>query len=319
MTVSTLLTSGLLLGCLSTSFVVLANSQVPHAAIWQANHVKSMLQFEEAKEGSEGLLLITSRTLVFSSEGVVNELDRNEITAAFVGDERVETGGAAGKTARILIPYGGGAALGVITQKQVGLLTIDYRDNRRGFHSALFRLSKSDAVDAQIQLLATSVQPPVVPAVPVCRPGTPFPSLLIKGIEVGDGTVVPAEFKAMLYEQLLAQVGKFDRQDSVFREGDRTEACTGFTAVVTISGFAKGNAAVRASSGPLGLFVDVTRLKIHVVLTDSSGTRKLDEDMKASRRGDRESLNVAQAVSKEASKKLLKAMKKAYGDVARAS
>ncbi len=69
--------------------------------------------------------------------------------------------------------------------------------------------------------------------------------------------------------------------------------CATYTLTLTVEEFSKGNAVLRASTGPAGLFVGVTKLTVRVQLRDSNGRVVLDKQVKASRRGDKESLNVA--------------------------
>jgi hypothetical protein len=87
-----------------------------------------LIGYAGAPKGESGSLEITPRELAFLDGKANVRLDRSQIVAAAADDERRETVGTAGKIVRIAIPYGGGALLGAFSQKQVGLLTLDYRD-----------------------------------------------------------------------------------------------------------------------------------------------------------------------------------------------
>ncbi len=62
--------------------------------------------------------------------------------------------------ARVAIPFGGGAVLGTITQQQVGLLTINYRDDHDGLRSAIFQLEKQQALEIENKMEVDVVSHP---------------------------------------------------------------------------------------------------------------------------------------------------------------
>jgi hypothetical protein len=75
---------------------------------------------------------------------------------------------------------------------------------------------------------------------------------------------------------------------------------------LTVEKFSKGNAAVRASTGPVGLFVGATKLAVRVQLLDSNGSVVMDKEVKASRRGDSESLNAGSSEVSDIAKQIKK-------------
>jgi hypothetical protein len=82
------------------------------------------------------------------------------------------------------------------------------------------------------------------------------------------------------------------------------------TLSVDVNAFKKGNAALRGSTGPFGVFIGTTSIGYTVNLTDQSQTVLLFEaHMKEKHRLDTESLGLAQDVAKSVSSRLNKAMK----------
>ena len=75
-----------------------------------------------------GQLTITPTDIRFTSGEDSSEIDRHMVTKVSFGDERVELGGTGWKIARLLMPYGAGNALAAVTNKRVGLLTIEFLD-----------------------------------------------------------------------------------------------------------------------------------------------------------------------------------------------
>ena len=98
-------------------------------------HVAGLM---EVKPDVKGNLLVTPETIVFSNETIRATIPRVRILNVFVGDQRTEPWGTTGKVVRKAIPYGGGAALGAITNGQVDLLTVESLDEHGGYHGVVF-------------------------------------------------------------------------------------------------------------------------------------------------------------------------------------
>jgi hypothetical protein len=73
--------------------------------------------------------------------------------------------------------------------------------------------------------------------------------------------------------------------------------------------FEKGNATLRGSTGPLGMFLGTTSIGYAVKLTDQSHRVLFDAHMKDKHRLDTQSLGLAQQVAGNVSKQLNKGMK----------
>ena len=154
----------------------------------------------DAKANAKGVLTLTPDALVFDDSNARTLIAVNRIIAVSTGDERLEKGGTAGEVARKAIPYGGGAALGAVSQKSVDLLTVEYRDVHEGYHAAVFMLPTKQAAEIQQEtqqkILAETTPLPMVQPV-VCRDagGTPN-SVLLAPVDVS-GMELPAEYRAL--------------------------------------------------------------------------------------------------------------------------
>jgi hypothetical protein len=277
---------------------------------WHSDQAVHLIGLPEIKEKVKGSLSISPATLSFAAPEGHASIERSKILTVTVGDVRVETGGTAGKITRAIIPYGGGSVLATVTNKQVSLLTIEFRDERNALHGTVFLLPKNEAVQAQQQLGPQTAPAPVETPHGSCQTsgGAPPDTIQVAAIAV-QGEPVPAEYRVLLYEQLLRQLRKEGSFTGVYRVGDDAPAaaCPKYSLVLTVNAFKKGNAAVRASIGPLGFFVGTTTMKFHVQVQDLNRKMLFDKDIQASERGDSDSLNVANKIAKSLTKSLNKA------------
>jgi hypothetical protein len=106
----------------------------------------------DTKPNVKGLLALDREGLIFSNSTIHASIPLNRIEAVSVGDERSEPGGKTGAIARKAIPFGGGPALGVVQNKTVDILTIEYLDAHEGYHGVVFVLPKKQAADIQRRL-----------------------------------------------------------------------------------------------------------------------------------------------------------------------
>ncbi len=268
---------------------------------------KLLVGFQDMPAGAKGELTITPVNVTFTGSRGTDRLKRRQIIDVFVGDERVETGGAAGKVARIAIPFGGGAVLGTITQEQVGLLTINYRDDREGLRSVVFQLPQKDASEIENEMEIDVVShPPVIPT-RVCKARDSLASLHVLPVQSAQGLVVAPEYQSLLYENLIELPVQSFHVDRLFPDGQQDAECANYTLTLIVENFSKGSALTRASTGPAGLFVGVTKLAVRVELRDAHGRLLLGKEVKASRRGDRESLSAASSAAGDIAKVVRKA------------
>jgi hypothetical protein len=271
-------------------------------------HVAGLM---EVKPDVKGSLLVTPETIVFSNGTLRATIPRARILNVSVGDQRTEPWGTTGKVVRKVIPYGGGAALGAITRGQVDLLTVESLDEHDGYHGVVFAVPFQKAAAIREQLTA-NLLPPVKREAPACSEGGETPkSVLLAPISVS-GIDLPDEYRILLYEQLYRQLKARNPGDSFVRTGDLSSGpgCTALTLRVTVKGFRKGNRALRASTGPLGMFLGTTSLSFDINLQDVKDQTLFDAEMKKSDRSDSDSLGLADSIAKSVAKRMDKEMQK---------
>jgi hypothetical protein len=145
---------------------------------------------------------------------------------------------------------------------------------------------------------------------PACSGTAAANSVLLTRITTA-GADLPSEYRALFYEHLVTELSHGRPSDTFLREGDSSAGpgCTAFTMHITVVGFKKGNQAVRASTGPLGLFLGTTSVSFKVELDNSQGKPLFADNMKKSNRSDSESLNVSRDIAKKIAKHMDKTMK----------
>jgi len=188
----------------------------------------------------------------------------------------------------------------------VDLLTVEYRDLRDASHGVVFVLPLQKAAALRDQLLSSLTTPLTQPASSCAEP---LPnSVLVSPIRVS-GIDLPAEYRVLLYEQTIKELKIKRPEDKIFRVGDRSSGagCAALTLDITVTGFKKGNRAVRASTGPLGLFLGTTSLTFDVSLKDAQDKTVFDARIKKNDRTDSESLGLADTIAKTVAKRFDKA------------
>jgi hypothetical protein len=286
-----------------------ATSAVSSTA-WHSNQATLLVGLTGIKNNAKGSLLLSPTALIFSTAESHASIDRATMLSVSVGDERMEMGGTAGRITRAVIPFGGGAAVATVSNKEVSLLTIQFRDDHDALHGAVFLLPKNEAVAAQQQLGSIDARLRVEQPKPSCPNGSTTQAKAMTIAPIATlGEVVPEEYKVLLYEQLLLRLREKDTFLSIYRDGDNSPAaaCPRYNLTLTIAAFRKGNEALRASTGPVGFFLGATSMTFHAVVQDKYGQKLLDRNFKVSKRGDSESLNIADKIAQSLAGKLKKA------------
>jgi hypothetical protein len=270
---------------------------------------------EEVKANVAGNLTLSPAALTFSNKTVSTSIPRDRIVNVFTGDQHTEPWGTAGKIARKVIPYGGGAALAAATNKKVDLLTVEYRDVHDAYHGAVFVLPLHKAADLTGQLLA-NLTPPAALSATSCAEPSPR-SVVVAPIMVS-GIELPAEYRILLYEQMIKELRIKQPEDTIFRAGDRSSGpgCVALSLDITVTGFKKGNRALRAATGPLGLFLGTTSVTFDVSLQDAHDKTVFQAQVKKSNRTDSESLGLADTIAKNVAKRFDKATESATVQIA---
>ena len=276
--------------------------------------VKALVGLPGIAPNSVGTLSFNGRNLRFTTEQGFAEIPHQRIIEASRGDERVETGGTTGQIARMLIPYGGGMALGAVTHKKVGLLTLEFVDGSGEYHGAVFVLDAEDIATAldELDVPPSTTHVSAIPAPAACRSWKVQENTVrVEEIAADLQSEFPPEDRVLLYERLVQQLKSEKSILNVYRAGNRSSEgnCAEFRIKVRAVAFNKGDQAVRASVGPLGHFVGTTKLTFHLTVSTQDGTPIFDEDMKRSEGSDSDSLNVTKVISKAVVKSLKKSRK----------
>jgi hypothetical protein len=285
----------------------------------------------DVKTNLQGSLTVTPKALVFTAKGTNEPLLRARIVNAFIGDQQTLPWGTTGMVVRRAIPLafiplgptvglaglGAGAAVGAVTNKKADLLTVEFIDDHDGYHGVVFQLHSQAAAGIRDQLLANVTAPmgrptPMERPAPVCTDAAARPRSILLAPIATSGVELPAEYRVLLYEQLIKQLKAKHPGDTFLRAGDLATGagCAALTLRITVKGFKKGNRAIRASAGPLGLFLGTTSLNIDVNLQDSRGATIITEQIKKSNRNDSDSLGLADGIAKVATNRLDQSLQK---------
>lgn len=193
---------------------------------------------------------------------------------------------------------------------RVGMLTVEFSDSRGGYHGAVFFLPADEAESA----LHSFSQMPVVPREPLvnsCQDSFVNPRSILVAAPSWDQAQVPAAYRALVYEHLLDRLGQVKGAGHVYRDGAKTQqGCAQYTMQFSISGFKQGSQVKRAMMGPVGFFASTTQMTFDTSITDASGKAILQEQVKATVRGESESTNVAANVADKIAKQYSIALKK---------
>jgi len=273
-----------------------------------------LIGLPDTKPSVVGVLKLTKDSVDFATSDIHASITYKRIVDVFVGRQRTEAGGKAGAVAR-KIPYGVGPVFSLASQKQVDLLSIEYRDIHGGYHGTVFALPMKSGAAFQTAIAARTPPPHPIPDPLVCNAATPVPNTVMLASVKVEGVDLPAEYRVLLYEHIHHVLSTTDLTDSYLRPGDTSAAarCPALTLHISVVGFSKGNQTLRAATGPLGLFVGVTSVTFHVKLEDPHGVIVLEKDIKKSKRGDSDSLNLARDIAKDISKRVNRVVSKGGG------
>jgi hypothetical protein len=210
----------------------------------------------------------------------------SSIEEIFIGTELTQAGGKMGEVAKgaaMAAPYDSGAALTILMQEKVDVLTITYRDPSHGLHAAIFALPKKRAAPFRDDLIAHGApkndHPGIrgsnlYPATPPANPSAPIPSLSFRNLPIlieplGWDVTVPAEFRYAIYEALIEQVENAGVFSNVYRSGDRRaeNAKDLVTLYTDVDKFTQGNQTERELVTVMG----ATKITVTVTLTRRAG------------------------------------------------
>ena len=111
---------------------------------------------------------------------------------------------------------------------------------------------------------------------------------------------LPAAYRVLIYEHMIDRMRQVAGAD-VLRDGvtDGPKDCSQYTLRLSTAEFKPGSQVKRASIGPAGFFVGVTQITLDLEITDAKGKTVLRDQIKASERGESESMNVIDKIAKQ--------------------
>jgi hypothetical protein len=280
-------------------------------APWTAQTVQHAYGLPELKPKAKGTMTVDNTAITFTGKSGQYAIPWAEVAAVSSGNERVELWGTTGRIVRMVIPNGGGLAAAAVMHHKVNELTVEFHDTLGAYHGAVFFLPGRDVA----HLLESSAQ-----AVPSLKDHTSLasvdaPMILCQGATGLAGAVllspptwsqadVPAAYRAAVYEHIIYRLQKVEGVGHVYRAGEPNAqpACPQFTITISIKSYKAGNQVARASMGPVGFFAKTTEMVFDSTITDLSGRMNKTEPLKATVRGESESLTIADSVARRLAK-----------------
>jgi hypothetical protein len=279
--------------------------------VWTISHAQHAYGLPEVKPKQKGTLTLDSQNITFSGKAIYR-IPRASVIAISDGSERVEIWGMKGRLLRMAIPNGGGLAAAGFMHHKESSLTVEFRDPRGGYHAAVFVVPPADATLAMATFAprtddAASAEPVDItaPVANACDGATVKPGSVLIAAPVWEQIEVPASYRALVYEHLVDRMRRVQGVSQVYREGEPgvQRGCPQSTVRIAIAGFRPGSQVKRAMMGPAGFFTGTTQMNFHVTMSDQAGVWNVNDDVKATVRGESESKNIADSVAKNVAKR----------------
>jgi len=285
------------------------DSAVVQSSGWSSTHAVHVLGMPDVKAKESGTLTITPQQLKFTGKSANSAIDLPSIVALSAGNERVELWGMKGRLMRMAVPYGGGAAFATFMHHQRDMLTVEFVDSLGRYHGAVFYLPGNEAEQALHNITAPVDVRHDVSNAPCSTARVDPNSILVKRPASGQ-IDFPVAYRVLVYEHIVERLHQVPGTE-VDRDGvtDGRENCSQYTMRLTTTAFKPGSQVKRASMGPVGFFVGVTQITLDVEITDGKGTTLVHDQIKATQRGESESMNVIDTLAKQVVKKWTKAQK----------
>jgi len=263
----------------------------------------------DVKAKENGTLTITPQHLTFNGKYTSSTIDLPSIVAVSAGNERVELWGMKGRLMRMAVPYGGGAAFATFMHHQRDTLTVEFVDNTGSYHGAVFYLPGNEAEQALRSITPSPIARHDVSSAPCSIARVDPNSILVKQPTSGQ-IDFPVAYRVLVYEHILERLHQVPGT-AVHRDGvtDGRENCSQYTMRLSTTAFKPGSQVKRASMGPVGFFVGVTQITLNLEITDEKGTMVVRDQIKATQRGESESMNVIDKIAQQVVKKWVKEQK----------
>jgi hypothetical protein len=296
--------------CLITcSFPILARGQVDasetqgsssiQTPAWSSTHAVHVLGMPDVKAKENGALTITPHHVTFTGKSSSSTIDLPSIVALSAGNERVELWGMKGRLLRMAVPYGGGAAFATFMHHQRDMLTLEFVDRQGRYHGAVFYLPANEAEQALRNIALSPLSHSDEPRAPCSIAGVRPNSILVKQPAV-DQTDFPAAYRVLIYEHIIGRLRQVSGTE-VDRDGvkDARADCSQYTMRISTTAFKPGSQVERASMGPVGFLVGVTQITLDLEISDAKGTPLVHDQIKATKRGESESMNVVDKLAQQ--------------------
>jgi hypothetical protein len=266
----------------------------------------------EVKAKDNGTLTITPQRLTFTGKSAGSTIDVPSIMALSAGNERVELWGMKGRLMRMAVPYGGGAAFATFMHHQRDMLTVEFVDSQGGYHGAVFFLPGNEAGQALRNIAPAPVARRSLPGAACSIAQVKPESLLVTQPTFGQ-IDFPVAYRILVYERIIERLRQLPGAE-VHRDGavHGRENCSQYTMRLSTTAFKPGSQVKRASMGPVGFFVGVTEITLDLEITDAKGTTVIHDQIKATQRGESESMNVIDKISQQVVKKWAKEQKQMH-------
>jgi hypothetical protein len=273
---------------------------------WKSSSAQHVYGLPGTKPKEKGTLALTPDGLTFTGKFNSSSIERRSVIAVSAGNQRVELWGIKGRLLRMAIPDGGGLAAASVMHHRVDMLTVEFSD-KGGYHGVVFFLPANEAEHA----LQSFAEIPVVHREAVnaaCQATSVEPGSVLVSAPAWDQIQVPAAYRALVYERLINRLQHVKGIGHVYRDGenDGQLGCPQYAVHISIAGFKQGSQVKRAVMGPVGMFVGTTQMTFDVTFTDASGRLNTHQQVKATVRGESESMNVIDKISQQVVKKWAK-------------
>jgi hypothetical protein len=266
---------------------------------WSSTHAVHVLGMPDLEAKENGTLTITPQHLTFTGKSSSSTIDLPSIVALSAGNERVELWGVKGRLLRMAVPYGGGAAFATFMQHQRDMLTLEFVDHQGRYHGAVFYLPANEAEQALRNIAPTPLAHTDVPSAPCSIAGVRPNSILVKE-PTADQVDFPVAYRVLVYEHTIDRLRQLPGTE-VDRDGvsDAPSDCSQYTMRISTTAFKPGSQVERASMGPVGFFVGVTQITLDLEISDAKGTPLVHDEIKATQRGESESMNVIDKLARQ--------------------
>ena len=285
---------------------VAQSSPIIQTSEWRSTHATHVLGMPDVMAKDSGTLAITGQSLRFTGRSGSSAIDLPSIVALSAGNERVELWGMKGRLLRMAVPYGGGAAFATFMHHQRDMLTVEFVDNRGGYHGAVFFLPRNQAEEALHNVTPSSATHSQASS-GSCSTTQVRPNSIMVKKPASTQVDFPNAYRVLLYEHIVGHLRQdpgteVDRDGMIGGWGD----CSQYTMQLSMTAFKPGSQVKRASMGPVGFFVGVTEITLNLEITDTRGVTVFQDQVKATQRGESESINVVDKIAQRVVKKWAK-------------